>query len=381
LETAKRYAIDIKEKSKAIQNVVASLSDNYDNLSDAFQKKVAVSSDEEYVSAEYVGNGTENSNTSQFDIQINRLASPQINTGNYLKNQLHSFIPGAYAFDLSTATGSYELQYNVNADETNLDVVNKLARLINTSDLGINAEVLSNDDSESALSLTSRQTGLAPGEPYLFSIQPESSAGSINAMNLLGINHITSEAQNSDFLLNGKQQNSLSNTFTINNAFELTLKQAHPEGESATIGFKTNTDAVADNIQTLVDAFNDILSVAEKYSQTGAGHGMRLLSDMSAVSRSRMEQLNSIGLMVADNGSITIDRDTLAEAIVPERTESTFQTLADFRDAIGAKADSASVNPMHYVDKIIVAYKNPGHNFVAPYVSSIYSGMMLDSFV
>ena len=35
---------------------------------------------------------------------------------------------------------------------------------------------------------------------------------------------------------------------------------------------------------------------------------------------------------------------------------------------------------MNYVQKVVVAYKNPGHNFNTPYISSIYSGMMLDSY-
>jgi flagellar hook-associated protein 2 len=200
-------------------------------------------------------------------------------------------------------------------------------------------------------------------------------------MNLLGINKITEPAKNSDFLLNGTPQTSLSNTFTVNNAFELTLKQTTTEDNPATIGFKTNTDAVADNIQKLVDAYNGILKVAENYTESGNGHGNRLLNDMSAVSKSRSGTLGSIGLMVGDDGSITIDRDVLAEAITPERTEDTFQQLAEFRDAIGQKADNASVNPMKYVDKVIVEYKNPGHNFPAPYMTSIYSGMMLDSFI
>jgi flagellar hook-associated protein 2 len=85
--------------------------------------------------------------------------------------------------------------------------------------------------------------------------------------------------------------------------------------------------------------------------------------------------------MVADDGSITIDREALTEAITPERTEDTFKRLAEFRDSIGQKAYNASVNPMKYVDKVIVEYKNPGHTFPAPYMSSIYSGMMLDKCV
>jgi flagellar hook-associated protein 2 len=381
LSSAKRYAIDIKEKAKTIQNVVASLSDDYGDLSNAFQKKVAVSSDEDTVSVDYVGDGTEKNTASQFEIQINRLATPQVNTGNYMKGSSLSFLPGAYSFDLSVASAAYEFQYNVNTGDTNADVLGKLGRLVNNSNLGIDAQVLENDNGEVALSLTSHQTGLGEDETAIFTITPSGNAESMNAMNLLGINNITEPARSSDFLLNGTPQSSLANTFTVNNAFELTLKQTTPEGSPATIGFKTNTDAVADNIQKLVDAYNGILKVAENYTESGAGHGSRLLGDMSSVSRSRSGALGSIGLMVGDDGSITIDRDVLAEAITPERTQDTFQQLAEFRDAIGQKAYNASVNPMKYVDKVIVEYKNPGHNFPAPYMSSIYSGMMLDSYV
>ena len=85
--------------------------------------------------------------------------------------------------------------------------------------------------------------------------------------------------------------------------------------------------------------------------------------------------------MVSDNGKITIDRDILSNAVQPERAEATYETLTQLKDAIGEKAGNALVNPMHYVNKVVVAYKNPGHNFNTPYISSIYSGMMLDSFV
>ena len=49
-----KYAIDIKENAKSIQNVVASLSDSYGDFSDSFRKKVAVSSDEASVSVKYI---------------------------------------------------------------------------------------------------------------------------------------------------------------------------------------------------------------------------------------------------------------------------------------------------------------------------------------
>lgn len=381
LGDAKRYAIDIKENARSIQNVVASLSDSYGDFSNSFQKKVAVSSDEDTVSVEYIGDGREKNEAESFDIRINKLAMPQVNTGNYLKDNGLSFIPGSYSFDLNTNIAAYEFQYNVNSGENNHDVLTKLANLINGSNLGIIAEIAEDGAGSSALSLTSHQTGLNSEESFLFSITPATDNGSLAAMDLLGINKITREAENSDFLLNGTPQSSMSNTFTINNAFELTLKQTNADGDPATISFKANTDAIADNIQTLVDAFNNILLTAEKYSENCSGQGQRLMSDMNAISKSHKEVLGEIGLVVADNGSISIDRSRLTDAVTPERAQDTFHILTEFKDTVGAKADNISIDPMHYVDKVIVAYKNPGKNFAAPYISSIYSGMLLDSFI
>ena len=382
-DEAARYAIDIKENAKVIQNVVASLSDSYGGFEDSFRKKVAVSSDESTVDVKYVGDGNEESFLDTFNVEVKRLSSPQINVGNYLKNDALSFIPGAYSFDLNTNSASYEFQFNVNPGETNLDILKKLANLVNHSTLSINASIRKGNantggEGTSALALTSIQTGLDEGESFLFDIAPGASADSIKAMDLLGIHQITHASENSLFYLNGEEHTSLSNTFTINNTFELTLKSATPEENPAQISFKTSTDAVADNIMSLVNAFNGILGIASNSSANATGENNKLLVEVSGLSRVRKESLAEIGLMVADDGSITLDKEVLAEAITPERSEETFNSLSRFKSAIGAKADNVAINPMNYVNKKVVAYKNPGRTWAAPYFSSVYSGMLLD---
>ena len=58
--------------------------------------------------------------------------------------------------------------------------------------------------------------------------------------------------------------------------------------------------------------------------------------------------------------------------------EGAFEVLNRFKEALGVRANKASIDPMNYVDKVVVAYKNPGKSFGAPYISSMYSGMMMD---
>ncbi len=55
------FLIDIKEHARQIKNVVSSLSESGEGLESAFQKKVAVSSDEDIVSANYIGGADDNS--------------------------------------------------------------------------------------------------------------------------------------------------------------------------------------------------------------------------------------------------------------------------------------------------------------------------------
>ncbi len=385
-DEAARYAIDIKENAKAIQNVVASLSDSYGDFADSFRKRVAVSSDDNTVGVRYVGDGHEENIVDTLNIEVARLSSPQVNVGNYLKNDSLSFIPGTYSFDLSTNSSSYEFQFNVNPGENNLDVMKKLANLINHSTLSINAAIRSGstdtgDSGTSALTLTSTQTGLNENETYLFDISPAVNSNSIKAMDLLGIHKVTHAPENSLFYLNGEEFSSRSNTFTINNTLELTLKNPTTAGKTTEIRFKTDSDAVADNIMLLVDAFNGILKTAETSSEEAAGSTNKLRSEISGLSLARKESLGKIGLKVADNGSITMDKDVLTGAISPEHSEETFATLSRFKNAIGAKADHVAINPMQYVNKKVVAYKNPSKSWAAPYFSSVYSGMMLDRYV
>lgn len=380
MDAAKRFAIDIKENAKSIMNVVSSLTDSNDSDALSFQKKVAVSSNENVVGVEYVGDGTENNNTNQFEISVVSLAEPQVNMGNYLKADGMSFTPGSYTFDLNTNTASYEFQFNVAQGEQNSEVIGKLARLVNGSNLKISAEIENDGSGKQALRLTSRQTGLRESERYLFNIVPGATPGSMHAMSLLGIHQITESAKNSTFYLNGREEHSLNNTFTINNAFELTLKDANKDGEATIVSFKANLDALADNIQELLDSYHQVLDNAKKYSEgKTASQGKRLYSEMISLTRGQIGDLESIGLSQNRDGYISIDKESLEAAISPERAEDTFSILSKFRDSLGSKAAAVAVNPMNYVDKVVVEYKNPGKNFATPYISSIYSGMMLDN--
>ena len=303
----------------------------------------------------------------------------QINLGTYLKPDASGIRAGSYSFDLITDLSSYEFQYSVSGKETNRDVQDKLVRLINNANVGLRASVIEDGRGYGAVQIASTQTGLVENEKFLFEVIPAPDNGSMQAMSTLGIDHVAQMASNSSFLLNGAEHTSLSNTFTVNNMFALTLKQTSMDGSPAQVGFKTNSDAVADNVQSLVDAYNNIIQLSHDYENTQQSN--KLLRDMESVAKSYHNELEAIGLTLQEDGFLSVDRSLLTDAVTAPDAADSFAVLNDFKDSLNDKAARASLDPMNYVNKLLVAYKNPaGHNFVTPYITSIYSGMMLDRY-
>ena len=381
-ENVQKFAIDIKDQAHTIKNVVASLSENGEGIESAFRKRIASSNDPDVVTAEYVGNDDDiiDMQSAGFKLEVQQLATPQVNTGHFLRRAGHDFATGSYSFDLNTNTTSYEFQFNVNDDDTNEDVLNKLRKLINNANIGLQADLLYDEQGTSkALQIESKQTGLGEGEEQLFQIVPARNKGSQDAMELLGINKISSPAENSSFLLNGTRHSSYSNTFTVNNMFSVTLNGVSLPGHPASVGFKPSADAVTDNIERLAAAYNGIINTAHRYEDKQESSSL-LLRDIGNIAKKYSSDFADIGLSLEENSTMTVDRDALTHAISEGDISHTFKVLNKFRDALGAKADQASIDPMNYVDKVVVAYKNPNpnKNFATPYITSMYSGMMLD---
>ena len=371
-DDALNFVIDLKESARSMQNVVSSLSTEGGDIESVFYKKIAVSSNEDAVGVEYVGH-EKNPSAPAFEIGVKSVATPQINRGNYLAANGHDFEAGSYTFDLDTNSNSYEFQFNVNYDDNNYTVQSKIARLINTSNIGLTAEVVTNSRAQSALQITSKQTGLSEEEEYLFNIQSGSAWAEINR---LGIDRISSPAESSTFTLNGTEHSSLANNFTINQEFEITIKGVTPEDEPARIGFKANTDAIADSVDNLLTSFNGFIEVGQKYS-SGKGNN-QLLNEVNSISRNYAAELAKVGIIINDDMTLSLDKESMTGVVTGEDARAAFDTLNKFKDALSREADKTAVNPMNYVDKVAVEYKNPGKNFAAPYASSTYSGLLID---
>lgn len=364
-----QFVIDLKEGARQTKNIASFLSSDGEGIKGFLNQKIAVSSDEEAIFVEYIGEGS--SKTDGFSIKTLNMAEPQVTISNFLKNKSKDFEEGNFSFDLDTPTTSYELQFYIDGSENNKDILKKISRLINRSSIGISSEVIDGDNDTSAIKISSDDTGLADNEEYLFKIQ---SGSSWNEIHKLGIDKITKKARSAKFLLNGKEHKALSNTFTINNEFEIRLKKVS-ESE-VNIGFKANADSIGDSIGKLLKAYNGLLGLGEKY---GSRNGYnRLKNEVLAIWNTFSEDLNKVGVFSDEDGKLNINKESLASSITKEKEENIFDILNRFKNAMSRESEKISLNPMMYVDKRVVEYKNPGKTFTAPYTLSRYAGLVVD---
>jgi flagellar hook-associated protein 2 len=365
-----QFAIDIKEHANSMALSVSNLSSAGEDISSIMDKRIASSSQQDSVDAIYVGDA--DSDAEPFTIEVNSLATPQVNTGNFLQSDGHDFAEGQYSFDLDIKNHSYEFQFNVNKGETNLNVQTKIVRLLNTSDVGLSASLISDDKTGSkAIQVVSKSTGHDSDEDLLFGI---SSTISWRELNTLGIDRVTQQPANSSFKLNGTEHQSLSNTFTVNKTFELVLKA--PSNGEVNIGLMNDTEALSKGINQLLDSYNGMIDIGLKYN--GAHQNRTLFNEISSIARNQAEVLEAVGITADSLGHLSLDKESLAETINNGDSRSAFDTLNELKSSIGKAASKASINPMAYVDKAIVEYKNPGKSLAAPYATSAYSGMMVN---
>ena len=371
------FAIGLKEGARELHNVIASLGGlDEDEL---LNKKVAFSSNENMVSAQYIGNADPDTPIPSYEIEVRSLASSQMNLGRFLPSSERALVPGTYSFEVNIHNMNYEFQYNITDADTNLTLQKKLARLISNADIGITASVETQGDL-SALCLTSAATGAPLGRDSLFSVSDAHSSKTSGSVAYFGIGEVTRPASNAELLINGIARSASSNHFTLEKTYELTLNGISPvEGQTASISVKNDTESLVENIRKLADGYNQFMNLTQNPVSKKAKTS-NLLHEMYRLTSHYGTGLDHAGLAVQADGTLTVNPDAYSQAFETADAKQSLLAVKDFADSLLRKTNQISINPMQYVGKTIVAYKNPGKNFATPYITSAYSGMMFNSY-
>lgn len=372
-----QYAVDLKENARELHNTIAQLGGLEEK--GLFSKKSAYSSDEDVVTASYIGSQDSEAEVPDLQLEVKSLASSQENLGLFLSDGKISLSPGTYSFDVGINDMNYEFQFTIGEAETNRDVQERLIRLINNSGIGLKAS-LAESEGRTSLRLTSESTGLSSGKQQIFSVSDNHTSKTAGTVEYFGLDYTSREASNASFLVNGEERAASSNHFTIGKLYEVDLKGISEEGKPAQIGLKTDMESLTDNVGQLVGGYNDFIRAASSYLETQS-KSRQLVSELKGIAGVYGSSLESLGLTMSEDGTLNMDKDLLLQAATQsEDISETFGTLKSFSASLLRKSNQVSINPMKYVQKTVVAYKNPGHTYVSPYTTSAYSGMMFNSY-
>lgn len=371
-EVAQQTAIDIKESARGL----AEISDELTDATNPYTtyNTTAVSDMPEYVSVRYVGLDKPSDYSPVIDVTVEQLATPQTNTGIYMNPNRHSIPVGTYSFDVDISSITYELQFAVKESDTNRDVLNRIARLVNNSNIGINASIKNNDMGQCALSLSSKMTGVG-SEPCIFNISDSGNNGNITDM--LKLNSISHYPSNAVFTIDGQSLVSTSNEYTLDSEFAFSFNQVTPEDTHVGITLKADTEPVIESIHELVRNYNRLSLIAANGTSTGS---QRLHDELVAIASNYDDVLNVVGITIEDNGCLKIDDNSLRQASDESSLLEKISKIDKFKNTVKNKANAVMLNPMAYINKTIISYKNPARPSSDPYTTSIYTGMMYNGY-
>lgn len=373
---AQKYAIDLKEHARALENITEDLSDDADGTMTF--KKSAVSSNASAVNASYITDFGAASDDESFDINVKQLACSQLNTGNYLQPRSKHIKPGEYSFDLSINDVIYEFQFKVDNSETTNNIQNKIARLINRSNIGLTANIKEDSLGNTAINIESESTGINGTTPVIFSIKSDDPNNQL-LIDTLGLDRVTQYPSNAIFDVDGDERSSMSNSITINKAYDVKLSKVTEE--PVTISLKADADSIVESLNELVAGYNNLISVTNDENNNHFQGTEKLQNEIASIARSYKKQLADSGLSLNKDGTISADKEVIINADNKDALSHIYESLNSFKNSIKEKAEDIALNPMDYVNNKIIAYKNPLRSFPDPYNLSAYTGMMFNGYI
>ena len=367
---AQAEAVGIKEHARTLRAQIESLNDDDAVL----RQKSAYSSEPEAVAAKYIGGSKVT--TPSFRIGVDELAQGQINTGREMSDVPVGLSQAAYSFGIRVNDQEYEFQYNIREGDTNHDVQMRLARLITKSGVGLSASVEDTEDGKSRIVISSSAEGSGNG----FTVSDDNASLMKGTVRYFGLDHVSQPPSDAHFYLNGNEHYSESNRFTVGNEYDLTLKAPTTPGHDATIGLKDDSETLIENVRSLVSGYNDFLDSAQEVHATGI-KSTKLVAETRSIAERHLSDMEELGFHIGADGHISFDEEVLSKATGIGGNPGGVTALKDFASALVDKTKAISVDPMKYVERPVVNYKDPGSTQnPSPYVTSEYSGMMFNNY-
>lgn len=366
-DTTQAYAIGIKEAAMALEAESQSLSTKDDSV---FKQMTAVSDNENIVYANLNDTAAEDL-PEQLSIKVESLAKGQTNVGAYLPSGERSFPAGEYSFGIAVGKNQYTFQLMVHDGDTNQQIQRNIANAINDNNIGVHANIRNHRvDGTSALVLRSEAIGQPNDSELFFHFDQTYLENDITS--ILGIDQVDTAPANAEFYINDTFHTSISNRISLNHSMDLDLLSA--SDKPVTIRLVPDEEKISDKLQDFMNSYNQLVDIARNgTSQRGA---TKLFRDIAGITQRHAQSLKAAGLTVDENGYLNS-----SEEIDNGQIQKLFDNdLSDFRKDIKRTTQNMTLNPLNYIDKVVVTYPNTHNTYPNPYQPSKYSGLLFNDY-
>lgn len=371
-DDSQNYAISIKETAIELNQVTSLLGDHSESV---FNQKALASSDESKVYVSLLSSDYDKI-PNPLDIDVNHLSSHQINVGSYVRSDYLSLSTKTHTFDIVTEDNTYNFKIPVTENDHNKNIQNRVIDAINSRNIGINAS-LDTREKTSAIVLEGTLYGRgALANDLTFSIEDTTYGNSLAYT--FGLDNNLQPPTDSEFNINGTQHFSSSNNISINNTVSIDLLA--PTKHTVHITTTPDFQEVSSMVDKFINSYNKLMDTALSTDANPRG-GRRLSNDLTNAVKQFNDSLSHIGLNLSEDGHLSSDKDTLTKSIKSGAFQSVFEDLSDFKNSITKVTDKLTLNPLEYVDKIVITYPNFRRSFPNPYIPSRYSGLLYNRYL
>lgn len=313
----------------------------------------------------------------QMTIQVQGLAAPQVNIGNDVFQPSRYLEPGNYAFRANVLDRDYDLSFRLQERTSNAVTINKLADYLQKAipDLNISVEEPRKDYSH--IRIEAVNLGEYTDRMFSFEdVDPEQEG----VVEIFGLNRMRKAAQKAQFVINGLEKETYSNTFQIESTLQITLRRA--DDQPAILKIQNASEPLLNHMDSLLESYNDLLLLAVNRKETVDNNysARKLANELKRIGELHKEELEANGLFISEKGIIQRDIKLSDEAARDGSMQNFFTNKNGFIASLLEKAEEIAINPMEYLDKTIVTYPDHQKPKSNPYMTSIYSGLFFNSY-
>lgn len=368
------FTFGIKDAAIILKTKLGEMSDSEQP---SYYQKIVTVSDESALDAELVSEDVSRI-PENIDLSVESLASPQVNVGKDLFLPSRGLEKGMYDFRAYIKGKAYDLNFLQKEKSSNQDTIHRMADYLGQAlpELTVTVEEGANKE-YSRLRIASNFTGDYGERAFTFEDADTYREGIVD---FFGMNRVEKPGRNTQFIINGVEKQTNSNTFQIENTLQVTLNEV--TDRPVTLRVLNDPAQILEQADSVLEAFNDMLHLAETRKEVNGSFGARkLLNEIKGIEQNYQEELKANGLIAAEDGTLSRDEKISDLAAKDGSLKEFFTGKNGFITKILGKAEEISINPMEYLDKTIVTYPNSNRTISNnPYMTSIYSGLFFSSY-